>query len=77
MSGRLDTDIWFFFASGDLACLTTAEGREVKQIRFFLGGWYLCFGGSGVRIIVNMGDHKFVFVEFTTYHTLSFTRAKI
>lgn len=77
MSGRLDTDIWFFFPSGDHACLTTAEVREVKQIKCFLGGWYLCFGRSGVRIIVNMGDHKFMFVEFTTYHTLSFTRAKI
>lgn len=30
MSGRLDNDIWVFFASGDLACLTAAEGSEAN-----------------------------------------------
>lgn len=30
VSGRLDTDIWVFFASGELACLTAAEGSEAN-----------------------------------------------
>lgn len=38
VSERLDTDIWVFFASGDLACLSAAEGREVEQIKLFLSG---------------------------------------